>query len=463
MLETVASHLREQAAAFCGASTVPGYLAGVYHAGDQTVVSHGLANVATGTPMRDDTGFLIGSITKVLTATLLLQQFERGVVDLDERVVRYLPDFRLTTPGAAEEIRVRHLLNHTNGIDADLYFPDARGPAALQAFVDGLGQHCGALFGAGEFVSYSNGGMIVAGRLLEVVTGRSYHELLERNAFAPIGMADSSTSAEKAILRSTAVGHFADGRRTDMFMLPETWAPAGATPIGTIRDLLALGRTHLARGLAPSGKRVLSTESATRMQTPTIDMGTPNVSPLGLGWPLVPFGKVTALALSGASPGGVAVLVVVPEHDFVFCAFGNQPRALALHDQLLLWLLRQHLNVEVPDFVPDLAPLDDLGCYVGTYRSNQLRVDVRVVDDQLEESMTYEPLDEVNERTFSGFSGGALPQQSRRFVPVGKNLFAPAGMPLQAFSGYSRQLLVSYHAGARYRCAGGRMTRREGP
>src|SRR6266699_7248465 len=98
---------------------LPGYLAGVYHDGDQSVVAHGVANIVTGAPMREDTGFLIGSITKVLTTTLVLHQAERGTVDLDERVVMYVPEFKLTTPGAAEQIRVRGLLTHTNGIDAD--------------------------------------------------------------------------------------------------------------------------------------------------------------------------------------------------------------------------------------------------------------------------------------------------------------------------------------------------------
>ena len=127
MLEAVATHIREQAAAYCEATKVPGYLAGVYHDGDQTVVAHGVANAVTGAPMRDDTGFLFGSVTKVLTTTLVLQQVERGLVDLDERVITYLPEFKLATPAAAEEIRVRNLLNHTNGIDADLFFPDAKG------------------------------------------------------------------------------------------------------------------------------------------------------------------------------------------------------------------------------------------------------------------------------------------------------------------------------------------------
>ena len=169
--------------------------------------------------------------------------------------------------------------------------------------------------------------------------------------------------------------------------------------------------------------------------------------------------------MSGASPGGVAVLVVVPEHDLALAAFGNDPRAMALHDQILLWLLRQHLGVEVPDLVSDTTPVSDLTPYVGTYRSNQLRVDVSVVDGLLEERMTYEPLDDVQARIFSRFAGGTYPFPPRRFVPIREDLFAPAGMPLQAFNGYSRQLLVSYHAVSKgrsnYRSAGGRMTRRE--
>jgi len=250
-----------------------------------------------------------------------------------------------------------------------------------------------------------------------------------------------------------------------MFKLPDSWAPAGSTPIGTMRDLLAFARTHLNNGVSPSGKRVLSPESTARMQAVSHDMGTPNVPPIGFGWLLVPFGKTTVLSMSGASPGGVALLAIVPEHDLAFAAFGNDPRAMALHDQVLLWLLRHHLNVEVPDLVSDPTPVSDLTPYAGTYRSNQLRVDVTVVDGQLEEAMTYEPLDNGQERIFTRFSGGLYPFPPRRFVPIRENLFAPAGMPLPTFNGYSRLLLVSYHGvsngRASHRCAGGRMTRRE--
>jgi CubicO group peptidase (beta-lactamase class C family) len=317
--------------------------------------------------------------------------------------------------------------------------PD-QGQEALKAFVEGLGQYCGVLFGPDEYLSYSNGGMIVAGRLLEVVTGTPYHDLLKREVYATVGMDDLCTFAEEAILRSTAIGHFPDpatkgARRTDMFMLPESWAPAGSTAIGPIRDLLAFARTHLAGGVSPSGKRVLSRESTARMQSVSHDMGTPNVPPIGLGWLLLPVGKTTVLSHSGASAGGVAVLAVVPEHDFAFAAFGNDPRAMALHDQVMLWLLREYLHVEVPDLIAATTPVNDLTPYAGTYRSNQLRVDVSVVDGQLEEQMTYEPLDEAQKQTFTRFSGGLYPLLPRCFVPIRKDLFAPVGIYLEHSTG----------------------------
>ncbi|MFC0436234.1 serine hydrolase [Kutzneria buriramensis] len=463
-LSTVEAQIREQAAAYCASNHVPGFVAGVYHAGEQVIVAHGTANLATGTPMLADTGFLFGSVTKVLTTTLVLQQAERGVLDLHAPVVRYLPEFTL-----GDTILVRHLISHTNGIDADLFFPDAKGRDALTAYVSGLADSCGTLFEPGEQLSYSNGGMIVAGRLLEVVTGLPFPELLKRELYTPVGMTDSCTSAEEAILRSTAVGHFLDpetmaARPTGMFTLPDTWGPAGGTPIGTIADLLAFGRTHLAGGVSPSGARVLSAESTALMQQVAFDMDTPNTPPMGLGWVRYPFGDTTVLAMSGASPGGVSILCVLPEHDLVFTAFGNNSGAIMLHDQILRWLLGKHLGVQVPALVTELEQDVDLTPYVGTYRSNQLRVEVSVVDGQLEERTTYEPADASQERIFTEFAGGTTAAPPRRLVPVRPGLFAPAGHPLETFDGYLRLLLVSYHdvrdGRARFRNGGGRLTRR---
>lgn len=437
------TRISDRVAAFCEASGVPGYVAGVWHAGEQAVVAHGVANTATGAPMREETGFLFGSVTKIMTTTLVMRQVERGVLDLDTPVADHLPGFR-------PELRVRHLIDHTSGIDADLFFPEAAGPGALRVYVERLHAECGTLFAPGEHVSYSNGGMIVAGRLLEVVTGLSFPELLARDVFATAGMRDACTSAEQAILRSTAVGHVpgpaGDARPTGMFTLPQTWGPAGGTAIGTVADLLAFGRVHAG---APGG--VLAAESVARMRTITHDAATPDTAPVGLGWLVTTIGGTTALTMTGASPGGVAILVVMPERELVFAAYGNDPRALELHDELLLALAGE-------TSAPAYAVTDaDLTPYAGTYRSNQLRVDVRVVDGGLEEQVTYEPADPAQERVFTGFVGGPFSAPPQRYLPVGDGLFAPDGVPLDGLPSY---YLVSYHDGARFRSSGGRMTRR---
>jgi len=167
------------------------------------------------------------------------------------------------------------------------------------------------------------------------------------------------------------------------------------------------------------------------------------------------------LSMSGASPGGVAVLAVVPSLDLVFAAFGNAPQALALHDELLLWLIRQ----QAPVTFPPLRPIKiELQRYAGTYRSQQLRVDVRVVDGGLEEQVTYEPADASQEAIFTRFAGGSFSAPPTRYVAVGEDLFAPAALPLETLDGHARQYLISY-LGNRdghptHRCAGGRMTRR---
>jgi CubicO group peptidase (beta-lactamase class C family) len=468
-LSAVAEYLRAEAADACATGGVAGYLAGVYHAGEQTVVAQGLANTVTRAPMREDTGYLVGSITKVLTTTLLMRYVERGQVDLDERVVTYLPEFRLARPAKTEELRVSNLVTHTDGIDADVFFPDrVRGRGALTGYVAELGR-CSTLFDPGEFISYSNPAFMVAGRLLEVVTGVPFHDLLRREIYDTAGMVDSCSSAQKAILRNTAVGHFLDPesgvlRRTDMFMLPESWSACGSTPIVTIADLLAFARAHLANGLASTGRRLLAEETAQRMRETTHDMRTPNVPPIGLGWWLPPFGETTVLWHGGGSPGGTAMLAVVPEHNLAFAAFGNTPSAALVHDRLLLWLLREHLALDVPDLDVTPIDIDDLSLFTGTYRSHQLRIDVRAVDGQLEEIYTLEPIDKTQAQILHNFSGGQYPQPPRRLVPIGVGLFAPTGAAPGAFAGIGRTTLVSFHGyedgGDVYRSSGARLPRR---
>ncbi|WP_279581767.1 serine hydrolase domain-containing protein [Fodinicola feengrottensis] len=424
----------------------------MYHAGQQRVICAGYANTAARIDMTQDTGFPLGSITKAMTTTLVMRYVERGEIDLDGAVTAYLPDLTLQTPGHVDTLRVRHLLNHTHGIDGTGLMPSAvRGRDAVKSYVDALAG-CGTLFPVEQFVSYSNPGFSIAGRILEVVTGIPFTELLERELYEPVGMADSATSAEQAIMRRTAVGHTLD-RRTgtirpvDLFALPPSGAAAGSTAVVTIADLLAFARTHLANGRSPSGRRVLSAEFSALMRTVTHDMQTPNIPPIGYGWWLLQFGSTVAMWHIGGTPGCTSHLIVLPDYDFAFAAFGSGPGAPLRHERHTLWLLRDYLGLEVPVTVTfDAATsVDDaakLAGYAGTYRTLQYRHDVRTVEGHLEHSVTFEPMDSDHAR-LGAYAGGPQPT---KLAPVSNGIFAPADRPAESFTGpFGRMNLVSFH------------------
>src|SRR4030095_1632153 len=123
-----------------------------------------------GVPAPPPTLFQIGSLTKVYTATLVLQAQAAGVVSLDEPVRAQLQEFMVADPGATIEITPRHLLTHTSGIEGEHLIDTGWNPDALQRYVAtlaGLGQ----IHPTDETFSFCNTGYAVAGRVLEVATG----------------------------------------------------------------------------------------------------------------------------------------------------------------------------------------------------------------------------------------------------------------------------------------------------
>jgi CubicO group peptidase (beta-lactamase class C family) len=149
---------------------------------------HGLADIASNTPITEDTVFRIGSITKTFTAIAMMQLWERGLVDLDAPASEYLRGYRLvpadpTWPAAT----VRHLLTHTAGIPevlrlTDLFHPtwgpiDARPPirsveigGPIPSLVDCYRQGLKTVVEPGSDFAYSNHGFATLGQIVEDVS-----------------------------------------------------------------------------------------------------------------------------------------------------------------------------------------------------------------------------------------------------------------------------------------------------
>jgi hypothetical protein len=119
---------------------VPGAVVGVLQGSTLTEAAAGVTNLATGAAVERDTLFLIGSISKLWTTTLVMQLVDSGTVELDAPVRRYLPHLELSDRAALDAVTVRHLLSHTSGIDEDLTLYDGREDACVERYVERVGE-----------------------------------------------------------------------------------------------------------------------------------------------------------------------------------------------------------------------------------------------------------------------------------------------------------------------------------
>src|SRR5215472_16257833 len=194
-----------------------------------------------------------------------MQLVDEGLLDLDAPVVEVLPELRLADADVTKQVTVRHLLTHTSGIDGDVFTDTGRGDDCVETYVAGLGE-VAQNHPLGATWSYCNSGFVLAGRVIEKLTGGTWDSAVRERIIAPLGLERTITLPEEALLHRTAVGHVSEGTeepsRAPVWMLPRSLGPAGL--IGsTAADLLEFARMHLTGGVGPDGTRLLSAASTT--------------------------------------------------------------------------------------------------------------------------------------------------------------------------------------------------------
>lgn len=375
------TELREVVGELVARHRIPGAVVGVLEDGRVEAEAAGIANMNSGVEMTADTLFLTGSITKVWTTTLLMSLVEQGLVDLDAPVKRYLPDLILGEDGVADALVVRHLVTHTTGLDAANLIADiGEGDEAIANFV-GLLRNVGQLFRPGEYFSYSNAGFVLAGRIIEVVTGAGFSTAMRQRLFAPLGLERSMFTVTEAILHRTAIGHYPGATGyvpTRRFLLPACLAPAGTTLITSVRDTLTFVQIHLATVIP--GPRFLSSESVDRMAAHHIDFPVPATGSCGLSWLRKQHGPRVVLTHGGGSYGGVAMLAVVPDIGAAYIAFANGGAgSVPFHRELADAILEKRFGLP-PQTAPDLSTLaPDRRRYSGLYGC--WGAEIRITDD----------------------------------------------------------------------------------
>ncbi|MGH7518383.1 MAG: serine hydrolase [Gemmatimonadales bacterium] len=148
---------------------------------------YGVADVATRRAVDPcSTLWPFASITKMVTATALMQLVERGRIGLNTDVNRYLKGARVPTH-AGPAVTARHLLTHTDALD-ELPGRQAASRAAVQPLAQFLRTRLVRIGAPGQVTRYGSYGIALAGVLIEDVSGVPYADYLEREIFAPLGM-----------------------------------------------------------------------------------------------------------------------------------------------------------------------------------------------------------------------------------------------------------------------------------
>lgn len=388
---------------------VPGAVLGVLSGDDVVVSAAGIARLPDGPPVRSDTLFLIASITKVWTATMVLQLVDEGAVDLDAPVNRYLePPLRLPDQTVADTVTVRHMLCHTGGFYGDKDEPEDRSDDAVRTAVESFAT-LPQLHRPGTLFSYSNAGFDVLGRIVECLDHKTWDQALKDRLLEPLGLAHTFTLPEEAAVHPLAVGHEPKGPDTLDLEPVKTWlsargsGPCGGTLATTASDLLEFTRMHMRDGVASDGRRVLSERSARLMRESQIDVPDPSDSPAwGLGWALVRQADPLVIEHGGNTHGQLGQLVAIPEHDLAICVLTNGDTQGLLRKHLVGGLVRELLGVELPRTPSPGTDEDepDLELVTGRYRrSEEIELEVRRAGDGL--TLSVDTSGEVAERVKS--------------------------------------------------------------
>ena len=168
----------------------------------------GLANREWNIANKTDTKFMIGSVSKPLTATLMLIQVQKGLINLNYKIEDYLPELK-NKPSA--KVTIRQLLNHTSGIpNYDIikdFFPRIsrqhynRGDY-IKLFIDSS-----LAFTPGTHYSYSSWGYYLLGYIMEMVTKKSYAHLMSDDIFTKLKMNNSGSYYHTQIIANRATGY----------------------------------------------------------------------------------------------------------------------------------------------------------------------------------------------------------------------------------------------------------------
>jgi CubicO group peptidase (beta-lactamase class C family) len=339
---------------------------------------YGYADVKSQTPVvADKTLFHIGSVTKLLTWTAVMQLFEQGKLDLHADVNRYLPPDVQIPDTYAQPITLHHLMTHTPGFEDRLgnIFRFGKNDAVpLDTYV--AQQMPTRVYPPGEIIGYSNYGAALAGYIIEQVSGMSYEQYIEENILDPLDMDRSSIRqpVPPELADDLALGHLQTPLGVRPFMEYFPSAPVvglSATATDMAKFMIAHlqdGRYRDTRILHPATAQLMHQQQFT--QDPRI---------IGVTYGFVEWERNgQRLLWHGGSTGLFqSTVVLLPEHNLGFFVGCNRKSAREAGKEFRQAFLDHYFPFTPPDPQPLLNHVNMSGYqarldrFAGVYKESR--------------------------------------------------------------------------------------------
>jgi CubicO group peptidase (beta-lactamase class C family) len=318
---------------------VPGVAITIVENGEPTLVrGWGTRLIGSAAPIDPQTIFPTGSTGKAFTSAALAILVDQGKLKWDDKVIDHMPYFRMWDSWVTREMTVRDLLVHRSGLGLGagdlLFLPNST--LSREETVKRL-RHIKPATSFRSGYAYDNVLYMVAGQLIEEVSGKTWEQFVREEIFWPLNMDESTVSGEAfhatdnrahAHVRSDGpiVGLGAQKPLDDSATISANAAPAGGLSISA-DDMTGWLLTQLARGRVPgTDNRLYSEEQAKEMWGPVVLIPVspapsqfapvqPNFDTYALGWNVRDYRGEKLIWHGGAVFGSLAAVALLPEQN----------------------------------------------------------------------------------------------------------------------------------------------------
>ncbi len=333
----------------------------------------GVRNVATREPVTPDTIFGIGSVSKSFTGLAIMELQDKGLLNVDEPVVKYLPDVRINNMSDMSAVKVKHILSHTTGLSPIKRREDVTTFAEHIEYLRSF--NCRILGRPGDYFSYCNDTFLLNGAIIEKLSGQRYRSYMMENFVKRTGLPRTTYDISELPGFGNVTVPYIYNKQTKQHE-ERPYPGLGTYEVGggvrsCVRSLLRYGQLYAGNGTL-DGERILSESALRRMRRPFHQISRKAHYCFALETVLDYEGN-TLVFHGGSQPGVSAHFGFIPEKGLVAAVLTNVTSVPAKAiwqgavNAALDLPVRQQVEIE-PQYSPTQGELARLA---GTYENDE--------------------------------------------------------------------------------------------